>query len=130
LKGKIKANTSGGGISGSNIEGELSTNTSGGSIKLTDLSCSLETSTHGGHIDVTIKKLGEYIRINNSGGNIDLQMPGDKGVDLKLHGRINKVNLKNFSGTKDDDRITGKLNGGGIPVSIDASSGRINLILQ
>ena len=130
LKGKIKANTSGGGIRGSNIEGELSTNTSGGSIKLSDLSCSLETSTSGGHIDVSIKKLGEYVRINNSGGDIDLQIPSNKGVDLKLRGRIKTTNLNNFSGDKDDDELTGKLNGGGVPVTVRAGSGRIYLSFE
>jgi hypothetical protein len=130
LKGKIKANTSGGGIKGSDIEGELSTNTSGGSIKLSDLSCSLEASTSGGHINISIKKFGEYVRITNSGGDIDLQMPGNKGVDLKLRGRIKTTNLVNFSGDKDEDHITGKLNGGGIPVTVRAASGRINLSID
>ena len=130
LKGKIEANTSGGSINGSNIEGELTTNTSGGSIRLNDLSCSLETSTSGGHIDVSIKKLGEYVRISNSGGDIDLQIPANKGLDLKLRGRIKTTNLNNFSGDKDDEELTGKLNGGGIPVTVRAGSGRINLSFE
>ena len=130
LKGKIEANTSGGSINGSNIEGELTTNTSGGSIRLNDLSCSLETSTSGGHIDVSIKKLGEYVRISNSGGDIDLQIPANKGLDLKLRGRIKTTNLNNFSGDKDDEELTGKLNGGGIPVTVRAGSGRISLSFE
>jgi hypothetical protein len=35
--------------------------------------------------------------------------------------------LNNFSGSVDKNKIDGKLNGGGIPVNIDASGGRIYL---
>jgi len=128
LNGKIKANTSGGNVDGDGISGELISHTSGGNIDLHDLSCSLETSTSGGNIDVSIKEFGKYITINNSGGNIDLQIPGSKGVDLKLSAdKIKTGTLKNFTGKSGDDEINGTLNGGGVPVTVSASSGKINL---
>lgn len=131
LNGTINANTSGGGIKGDNIKGELISHTSGGSIKLTDLFCSLETSTSGGNIDVSIKEFGQYVKISNWGGNIDLQIPGDKGLDLKLRANSIKTGtLNNFSGSTDDDEVTGKLNGGGVPVTVRAGSGRINLDMK
>ena len=131
LSGTIKANTSGGGIRGANISGELDTHTSGGSITLTGLSCSLEASTSGGHIDVAIKELGKYVRLTNSGGSVDLQLPSGKGVDLKLRANsIKKGTLTGFEGTVEDDEIDGKLNGGGVPVTVRAGSGRINLSVQ
>ena len=128
LSGKIRANTSGGNVDGESISGELISHTSGGNIDLRHLSCSLETSTSGGNIDVSIKELGKYITINNSGGNIDLEMPRNKGVDLKLSAdKIKTGTLNNFNGKTDDDEITGTLNGGGVPVKVSASSGKINL---
>jgi DUF4097 and DUF4098 domain-containing protein YvlB len=128
LKGNIKASTSGGSINGSTIDGELIAHTSGGSINLRDLSCSVETSTSGGHINVAIKQFGKYARISNSGGNIDLQLPYKKGIDLNLSARrINTEALDNFSGTGERSRINGKLNGGGIPVEVSAGSGTISL---
>jgi hypothetical protein len=130
LKGNIKATTSGGNIDGEFISEELNTHTSGGNVSLHDLSCSLETSTSGGNIDVEIKELGKYVKIDNSSGTIDLQMPGDKGIDLKLKaGKIKTSTLSNFSGDVEDDRIDGKLNGGGVPVKVKAGSGKINLVL-
>lgn len=131
LKGDIRATTSGGSINGGDIEGELAAHTSGGSIQFRDLSCSLETSTSGGNIDVTIKELGKYVRISNSAGNIDLTLPKNKGLDLDLSGRIGKdVHLDNFSGKINEDEVTGKLNGGGVPVKVDAGNGRIYLGLK
>jgi len=130
LKGDIRATTSGGGIHGSDIEGELIAHTSGGSIHFSDLSCSLETSTSGGNIDVSIKELGKYIKISNSAGNIDVTLP-NKGLDLDLSAsKIKTGQLSNFSGKVDDEEINGKLNGGGVPVRIDAGSGKISLSLR
>jgi hypothetical protein len=52
-------------------------------------------------------------------------------MDLKLNGgKIKTDKLNNFSGSVDDEEIKGKLNGGGIPVTVDAGSGRITLTLQ
>src|SRR6185436_20310599 len=86
LKGDIKATTSGGSVNGRNISGELETHTSGGSIHLFEMACSLEASTSAGGIDVEIKELGKYVKLSNSGGGIDLQLPKGKGVDLDLDG--------------------------------------------
>ena len=130
LKGDITANTSGGSINGNNIDGELISHTSGGSIHLDNMSGSLETSTSGGHIDVAITTLGKYVKIHNSGGNVDLQIP-NKGIDLDLSAsRIRTDALNNFSGTKDDDEIKGKLNSGGVPVTVRSSSGTIHLTIK
>jgi len=131
LKGDIRATTSGGSVNGRNISGELITHTSGGGIHLYDLACSLEASNSGGSIDIEIKELGKYVKISNSGGGIDLQLPKNKGVDLDLSGgRIKTDQLGNFDGSIDDDSLQGKLNGGGVPVRVRSSSGRINLAFK
>ena len=130
LKGNIKATTSGGNIDGEFISDELNTHTSGGNVSLRNMSCDLETSTSGGNIEVEMKDLFKYVSITNSSGNIDLQMPGNKGVDLKMKGgKIKTSSFNNFSGSVEDDRIDGKLNGGGSSVRVNAGSGRINLSL-
>ena len=128
LNGTINARTSGGGITGDHISGELITGTSGGSINLTEMACSLETSTSAGSTHVQMEKLGKYIKINGSVGHVDLQIPSGKGLDLDLHGnRISTNVTSNFNGEKDDSRMVGKLNGGGIPVTVSTSIGGINV---
>ncbi len=131
LSGDIEATTSGGSISGTDIRGELKSNTSGGTIRLANLMCSLETSTSGGSIDVGIKEFGKYVKISNSAGNIDLTVPAGKGLDLSLAGsRISVPAMQNFTGKMDKEEVEGKLNGGGVPVTIRAGAGRISLTLQ
>ena len=131
LSGTIDASTSGGRIDGSNITGELSASTSGGSVKLDNISGSLDASTSGGSIDVSITALGKFVKLHNSGGNINLELPKGKGLDLDLRGNKIKVDpLNNFSGSADDNSLTGTLNGGGTPITVKASSGRIYLTLK
>ena len=130
LKGQINATTSGGSVHGNDIDGALSTHTSGGSIHLDGLDCSLETSTSGGNIDVQLNSLKDFVKISNSGGNITLTLP-NKAMDLRLSGgKIKTEKLNNFSGSIEEDEIRGKLNGGGVPVTVDAGSGRVSLVLK
>ncbi len=130
LKGNIKTGTSGGNIKGDTVEGALSAHTSGGNVNLDALSCTLDASTSGGSMNVEIVKLGDYVRVSNSGGSIDLQLPKDKGMDLHVEGdKIKTGTLYNFSGNTEDDRIDGKLNGGGTSVIVK-TSGRVNLSMQ
>ncbi len=128
LKGDIKATTSGGSVNGKNIDGELITSTSGGSVNLYNLSGSLDASTSGGSINAGMNEVSKYVKLNNSGGNIDLQIPKDKGYDLKLYAeKIHTETLNNFSGSTKEKEIEGKVNGGGAAISADASGGKIHL---
>ncbi|HTQ65366.1 MAG TPA: hypothetical protein VMI12_11235 [Puia sp.] len=131
LKGNIRATTSGGSVDGRTIDGELVTHTSGGNVSLNDLTCSVEASTSGGNINVEIKELKEYVNLSNSGGHVDLQIPKDKGVDLRLNAeKIKTDQLSNFSGSMDEHEVRGKLNGGGTQVTVDAGGGKIYLAFK
>jgi hypothetical protein len=128
VKGTIHATTSGGHIDGNGIDGELRTSTSGGNIHLDNLTCSLNASTSGGSIDVTIKKTGKFVELENSGGNIHLTLPGGQGYNLAISAdKIQSEKLTNFSGTMDSHTWDGTLNGGGIPVRVRGNSGHVTL---
>lgn len=132
LKGDIEATTSGGNVRGSNVSGQLEAVTSGGNVTLQDMSCSLTASTSGGHISVSMKELGAYVKLSNSGGNIDLQIPGNKGVNLKITG--DKISMATasvaFVGQTEKDHVEGTLNGGGIPVTVRGGGGRVSLTVK
>lgn len=131
LNGTIDATTSGGDVRGELVKGELEAHTSGGNVKMEELSCSLEASTSGGNISVSFKEIGSFVRLDNSGGNITLELPANKGLDLKLSGdKVSTGTLNNFSGKVEEDEVTGKLNGGGTPVTVRASSGRVNFRIK
>lgn len=131
LKGTIKANTSGGNIEGEEIEGELVSATSGGNLQFAHLSGSVEASTNGGNINVAVVKLGEYVRLTNSGGDVTLDLPKNSSANLHLSAdKIKTDKLENFSGKLEDEKVEGTLNGGGATVTVKADGGRINLGLK
>ncbi len=131
LNGNIRASTSGGNVDAEKIRGELVTHTSGGNISMTSVSGSLEASTSGGDMDVEILETGKYVKLNNSGGSVHLQIPKGKGLDLDIHGdRIKTEGMNNFSGSMEKQSISGTINGGGTPVDIHAGSGGVTLALR
>jgi DUF4097 and DUF4098 domain-containing protein YvlB len=131
LHGTIHATTSGGNVEGEAIDGELVTHTSGGNVTLRDLTCSLETSTSGGQMEVNMKELGKYLTIDNSSGDVEVELPGGKGIDLQVHGgKVHTSGLSNFKGETNEKHIEGSLNGGGIPVKVDGGSGRVSLEIR
>jgi DUF4097 and DUF4098 domain-containing protein YvlB len=131
LSGDIDATTSGGTVRANTISGDLSAGTSGGNVILDNMSCTLSASTSGGNIQVVMKELGSYVKLTNSGGNVSLEIPGDKGVDLKLSGdRLSMSTPVAFTGKQEKERIEGTLNGGGIPITVRGSSGRVSLTVR
>jgi hypothetical protein len=131
VKGTIHATTSGGHVEGDGVDGELRTSTSGGNIHLDNLTCSVNASTSGGSIDVTIKKTGKFVELENSGGNVHLTLPNGQGYNLAISAdKIHTDKLNNFSGTMDNHNLEGTLNGGGIPVRISGSSSHVTLSFE
>ena len=125
LDGEIEAVTSGGSIKGDGIAGSLNTGTSGGSVRLANVSGSLKASTSAGSVEVSMTKLGKYLDLRSSAGSIRVTMPLENGLDLNLKGNKVSIPLKNFDGNVEKDRVSGKINGGGIPVTLSASSGSV-----
>ena len=130
LDGQVHGATSGGNVQAEEISGELSASTSGGNINMSDLACSLETATSGGNITVTMKSLGKYVKISNSGGSVSLQLPRGQGMNLSLSAeKVNAEGLADFKGDVKKDRIEGSINGGGVPVNVHGGS-RLNFSLK
>lgn len=131
MNGNIKATTSGGNVEADKITGELITHTSGGNIAMTDMNGSLEASTSGGNINVQMNETGKFVKLRNSGGNVHLQIPKGKGLDLDIHGDgVKTEGLSNFSGSMEKQSINGTVNGGGTPIDIHAGSGGVTLALK
>ena len=122
LSGSISARTSGGSVEANDLSGESRLATSGGSMSLRRMSGGLEASTSGGTINAEITELGKFLTLSTSSGSIDVKMPTDKGMDLDLRGSSVKMEYKNFDGQTERNSVRGRMNGGGIPVRMTASS--------
>ncbi|KQS33525.1 DUF4097 family beta strand repeat-containing protein [Dyadobacter sp. Leaf189] len=125
INGDVVAHTSGGSVKGDDISGALDTGTSGGSVRLANVSGSIKASTSAGSVEVELTKLGKYVDISSSAGSVRVTMPMDAGMDLNLKGNKVSIPLKNFDGRAEKEYVRGKMNGGGIPVTLSASSGSV-----
>jgi hypothetical protein len=131
LKGTVRASTSGGSVYGENVSADLTTETSGGNIRLRDMSGSITAYTSAGNLDVSMRTVTKSIKLGNSAGSINLQLPKTAKMDLILTGdEINAPALAGFSGKQDRRRIEGSLNGGGASVKANSTSGNIHLTLK
>lgn len=127
LKPSIIAQTSGGNINLTDVQGKIDLNTSGGSISMNNISGTINAITSGGNINADIIKLSEKLILKTSGGNINVNIPSGLGLDLDLEADKIITDLQNFSGTSKNDKIYGKMNGGGIQVQLSTSGGNITL---
>lgn len=127
VAGDMDARTSGGHIDARNTRGTLSLRTSGGHIDLQNIAGAVEASTSGGSISATITEMGEFARLRTSGGNVDITVPRNIGLNLDLHGSRVRTQLENFSGNMEDDDIEGAINGGGPMLTARTSGGTVRL---
>lgn len=127
FEGNVKVESSGGSIKVSQLTGDLEINTSGGSVNLEEISGSIVANTSGGSIKAELSNVEKSVSMKTSGGSITAIVPQGLGLDLDLSGGRVNSNLSNFNGEAKKDRIVGKINGGGIPVTMQSSGGTINL---
>jgi len=130
VSGKINARTSGGHIDAKNTEGTLTIRTSGGHINLENIAGDIEARTSGGSISADITKMGQFARLRTSGGNVDIFVPRNVGLNLDLDGSRVRTKLTNFSGSMEDDEVEGTINGGGATLSARTSGGTVSVSYQ
>jgi hypothetical protein len=127
-KGTLDARTSGGNIRLENGSGTLKMHTSGGNITLSGIAGGVEAKTSGGNITADLDKPRDFVTLATSGGNVSVTMPQGIGMDVDIRGSKVNTSFQNFKGDFRSDRVTGKVDGGGIPVDLRTSGGRINLV--
>jgi len=130
INGKMKGSTSGGSIRAENLKGDFNLHTSGGGIHLDNINGSIYGETSGGGIHANIVNVTGDITLKTSGGSIHATLPDNLGIDVDFKGNSVNTHLKNFSGTSDDDRIVGSINGGGNKVTLATSGGSVNVDYQ
>jgi len=127
IEGDIDARTSGGHIDVQNSDGAIRVKTSGGHIDLANVNGTVEAATSGGGISADIVSVGEFVDLRTSGGNVEISVPSNLGLNLNLRGSYVSTNLQNFSGEVERNKVSGKLNGGGAKLSARTSGGTVSL---
>ena len=127
--GRVYAHSSGGGVKLNNVHGDVDAGSSGGGVSVSGDAGSVKAKSSGGSVHVNISNLSTELYLQSSGGGVDaIIQDGDQlGLDLDLSSDRVKIDLHNFSGRSEKDRVKGTMNGGGIPFYMRASGGSVNV---
>jgi hypothetical protein len=127
--GRVYAHSSGGGVHLNNIHGEVDAGSSGGGVSVSGEAGYVKATSSGGPVRINIASLCKELYLQSSGGGIDATIKnGDYlGMDLDLSSDKVNIELQNFSGRVEKNRVTGTLNGGGIPVYMRSSGGNVTV---
>jgi sensor histidine kinase YesM/DUF4097 and DUF4098 domain-containing protein YvlB len=127
-KGKVRSDTWGGNIEVADIFGAFECSTLGGNIRLNNVNGNIGASTKGGNITADMPSVNQYAWFDTAGGNIKVAMPLDIPIDLEVSAnKIYHPSFQNFQGEINLGQIRGKLNGGGVNVTIRTSGGKVNI---
>ncbi|HEX6226037.1 MAG TPA: DUF4097 family beta strand repeat-containing protein [Chryseolinea sp.] len=127
INGNVHASTSDGNIELDKVTGNIVVKTSDGYIDFKEVSGSFSASTSDGNIRGSVVELKDELSLRTSGGNINVSIPGQLGLDLDIKGESIDVPFKNFTGKFDKTYVRGQSNGGGIPVILSTSDGNVTL---
>lgn len=127
VEGDTKFVTSDGDITLENIIGTINARTSDGDISFTSCAGSVVAQTSDGDIEGNIFKLKHKLSVLTSDGDIDIEIPDGLSFNVKLKGSDLNIPLVDFSGKTEEHLIQGTIRGGGIPVELLASDGRVTL---
>ena len=127
--GSVQAHSSGGGVHLNDIHGDVDAGSSGGGVTVTGEAGYVKATSSGGPVHVNIAGLSKELYLQSSGGGISatIQNGRNLGLDLDLSSDRVSIELHNFSGRVEKNRVKGTLNGGGIPVYMHSSGGNVNV---
>ncbi len=128
-RGNVVAHSSGGGVHLNDIHGDVEAGSSGGGVTVNGESGAVKAKSSGGSVHVNIGNLSKELHLESSGGGVDavIQNGENLGLDLDLSSSKVNIELNNFSGKTEKDRVKGTMNKGGIPVYMRASGGNVNV---
>jgi DUF4097 and DUF4098 domain-containing protein YvlB len=133
VQGTLRLDSSDGRIEGRNLDGSLRARTSDGAIRIQGRFDNLELHTGDGHVDAEIaphSRLAASWSVSTSDGSVNLRLPADLAADLDARTGDGHIRLDfpvTVSGSFGQNKLRGKINGGGPLMEIRTGDGNITL---
>jgi len=127
LNGRVQARTSGGSIRADGLNGLSDLRTSGGSIRLQTVAGGVSARTSGGSIRAEMVDFIDDLDFRTSGGSIHIKIPETNHFNVDLRGNRVDMELRNFTGSTERNRITGQIGDGGPLLAARTSGGRVSV---
>ena len=130
--GSVYARSSGGGVHLYDIHGDVTGQSSGGGVNIEGEAGYVKAKSSGGSVKVNIGNLTKEMYLESSGGRVEAIIQNGKnlGLDLDLSSTKVNIELNNFSGKVEKNRVKGSMNSGGIPVYMRASGGNVTVLFE
>lgn len=125
--GTISGRTSGGSIRADGLTGPADLRTSGGNIHLDNTSGAVSARTSGGNIRVQMTEFRDDLDLRTSGGSITVDMPETDNFEMDLSGNRVNVELRNFTGSSERNRVSGTVGDGGPMLAARTSGGSVTV---
>src|SRR5215470_1456210 len=132
-KGNVRLRTGDGGIEGRDLDGRVEADTGDGHVILEGRFDGLNIKTGDGSITARAgagSKLATGWTIHTGDGSVDLSLPGDLQANIEASTNDGRISLGipvTVEGTFSTSRISGKMNGGGMQLTIHTGDGSIHL---
>lgn len=130
-RGVIYAKTTGGNIIARKSSGELRFQSVAGDITAEQATGTLLVQLNSGNIKAQMTSVDRGVDLRTTVGNIELELPEDRGYDLFLSGK--QVTIPRsipFEGSTYRDKVEGRINEGGLPVNMATNIGNVTLKLN
>jgi hypothetical protein len=133
ITGETRISTGDGAVEAYDIDGILTAETGDGSIKARGRFDDLQLRTGDGSVNAEIatgSKLNGSWRVTTGDGSVTLRLPTGLAADVDAStgdGRITLDVPVTASGNLSKNRVRGKLNGGGYPITVRTGDGSIRL---
>jgi DUF4097 and DUF4098 domain-containing protein YvlB len=127
IEGTINGRTSGGSIRAEGLDGPTDLRTSGGSIRLDGVRGAISARTSGGSIQADLTEFNDDLDLRTSGGSITVNMPNVDNFEMDLSGNRVNVELRNFTGSSERNRVEGRVGNGGPMLAARTSGGSVNV---
>jgi hypothetical protein len=115
-----------------NMENEIEVSAQYNSVELENVTGPLTIRTIYGHVEATLGATVKDISIVSVYGYVDLTIPAATKADLRMETSYGEIlvdpDLKiDFTSQSDGDRVSGKLNGGGVSMDLTCNYGKVYL---
>lgn len=137
LKGAVRLTASDGSIHMHNLSGTLESRSSDGSVHIDGQFTGLQVHTSDGSLELTLAegtKLDTSSRIESSDGRVSIHVPRNLAADLDVHtgdGHIQcdlPLVMDGYDSKSDSGHnLRGRINGGGVPLTIHTSDGNVTI---
>ena len=137
VSGNLRIKSGDGQVKITNADGAIDARTSDGNLSVDGLFHALELHTSDGTLDVSLRegtKLAGASTIQSSDGSVTIRVPQNFAADFNVHtsdGHVDcalPLTLDHYqSGGEESHQLRGKLNGGGMPLTIHTSDGNVKI---